>query len=180
MEALINNDRKGIEEIYRVMFPGIKSWVKRNNGNAQDAGDVLQDAMIVVFEKASRPDFELTSSFKSYLTSVCRFIWLRKLKKNSRTSAPMPEDDHNLSEDKTIERVLHEEEREALFQKYFRSLNEVCRTVLTLFFEGQKMREIATQLGYAEKFARVKKHLCQKLLVDKIRKDSRYRELAVG
>ncbi len=179
LQALLKNDRKGIEAIYKEMFPNIRKWVQRNSGNEQDAGDVLQDAIIVVFEKASQPNFELTGSFYSYLTSVCRFIWLRKLKKNSRTTGNLPIE-KDISEDASIETILQEEERVALFQKYYNTLNEVCKKVLKLFFEGRKMKEIATQMGYAEKFARVKKHMCQKKLISKIQGDRRYRELVLG
>ena len=161
------------------MFPSIRKWIQRNSGNEQDAGDVLQDAIIVVFEKASQPNFELTGSFYSYLTSVCKFIWLRKLKKNSRTTGNLPIE-KDISEDESIVTILQEEERVALFQKYYNTLNEVCKKVLKLFFEGRKMKEIATQMGYAEKFARVKKHMCQKKLISKIQGDQRYKELALG
>jgi len=179
LHALLKNDKAGIERLYKEMLPSIKSWVKRNSGNEQDAGDVLQDAIIVVFEKASQPDFKLTGSFKSYLTSVCRFIWLRKLKKNSRTTNHLPTE-KEISEDDSIEVILQEEERVALFQKYYNSLNEICKQVLKLFFEGKKMKEIASEMGYAEKFARVKKHMCQKKLISKIQEDRRYRELVLG
>lgn len=40
LQALLSNDRVGVEAIYKEVFPILSSWVRRNNGNAQDAGDV--------------------------------------------------------------------------------------------------------------------------------------------
>lgn len=178
LQALLSNDRIGVEAIYKEVFPILSNWVRRNSGNTQDAGDVLQDGLIVLYEKASQPEFELTGSLKNYLMSVCKFIWLRKLKKQGRESTPIESDDVVVA-DEQIESVLHEEERMALFHKYFKVLSNECQMVLKLFFEGNRMRQIAAEMGYAEQFTRVKKYQCQKRLIEKIKGDQRYRELVL-
>lgn len=178
LQALLSNERKGVEALYKEVFPILENWVRRNSGHSHDAGDVLQDGLIVLFEKASTPEFELTGSLKNYLMSVCKFIWLRKLKKQGRESAPIESDDVVVADEK-IESVLYEEERMALFKKYFKTLSEECQTVLKLFFDGTKMRQIAEEMGYKEQFARVKKYQCQKGLIEKIKGDHSYRELVL-
>ncbi|RMG87303.1 MAG: hypothetical protein D6714_02645, partial [Bacteroidetes bacterium] len=39
------------------------------------------EALLILFSKSTRPDFELKGSFKNYLHGICKNLWLRDLKK---------------------------------------------------------------------------------------------------
>lgn len=176
IKAILENDAVVLTEMYREFLPVIVSLLSQNNGNEEEAKDVLQDGLVVIFEKANLPGFQLTSSFKTYLYSICRFIWLRKLRKKQRTAVTI-EDDMGLKDDADVEKTLEEQERWGLFNRHFKGLAEECRTVLRLFFEGVKMKEIAKKAGYTEQFAKSKKYLCKKALLKKIQGDRKYKEL---
>ena len=82
IKAILTNDTLRIKQMYREFLPMVEQFVVRNSGTRSDAQDVLQDGLMVVFEKTNQAGFELTSTFKTYLFSICKFIWLKKLRKN--------------------------------------------------------------------------------------------------
>ena len=58
----------------------IFSLVIKNSGNEDDAIDVLQDALIVLYEKVQLGTFELTVKLTTYIYGVSRNIWYNKLR----------------------------------------------------------------------------------------------------
>ncbi len=65
LEGLAQNDRQAIETIYSRHFGTIQSLIINNNGSSHDASDVFQEAMIVLYEKAKTPGFELSCQIKN-------------------------------------------------------------------------------------------------------------------
>ena len=108
--ALLNNDRVLLEEMYQQYFPMIEALVTQHKGSSEDARDVFQDGLMTVYGKVEKGDFELTSSLKTYLYSVCRFIWLRKLKKK-RSQPVTNEALEGLKDEQDIESLLLNEEK---------------------------------------------------------------------
>ena len=84
LAALVANDSTAIEKIYRDIFPLIHSFIIKNNGYTDDARDIFQEALIILFEKAKQETFELTCQLKTYIYSVCRRMWLKRLQRDNR------------------------------------------------------------------------------------------------
>jgi len=84
LKGLAGEDKQAIEQIYRDNYNMIKNLVINNNGTIDDAADIFQEAMIVLFEKAKLEDFELHCQIKTFIYSVSRRIWLKKLQKQAR------------------------------------------------------------------------------------------------
>ena len=59
LEGLALNDREVIEAIYRDNYPMVQALILNNSGNSDEARDIFQEAMIVVYEKAVSGNFEL-------------------------------------------------------------------------------------------------------------------------
>src|ERR1700750_849043 len=55
-----------------------------NNGNEDDAKDIYQEAIIILYNKVKAGDFELSSKLKTFIYSVCRRLWLKRLGQMSR------------------------------------------------------------------------------------------------
>src|SRR5579859_3825256 len=87
LEGLAQNDRKAIETIYKQHFNMVQSLILSNNGYPDDARDIFQEAMIVLYEKARSGSFELNSQLKTYLYSVCRRLWLKRLNQQQKFSS---------------------------------------------------------------------------------------------
>ena len=75
LEGIRAGDTATIRLLYREVLPGIKKYVVRNSGNESDAEDIFQDALMVVYEKATSGDLKLTSALSTYLFAVSKHLW---------------------------------------------------------------------------------------------------------
>ena len=56
-----------INFIYKEFFPLIRFLVTENGGAGEDAEDIFQDGIIIIYNKISLNELRLTSSFKTYM-----------------------------------------------------------------------------------------------------------------
>jgi RNA polymerase sigma factor (sigma-70 family) len=149
LQGLAKNDRKAIESIYRDQYGMVQSMIVSNNGSSEDARDVFQEAMLVLYEKAKDPTFVLNCQIKTYVYSVCRRLWLKRLQKLQSLVAT----DANLEEVVPVEEDLElHEQRNAQFlhmEKALVALGEPCKGLLEAYYlQNQNMMEIAQSFGY--------------------------------
>lgn len=171
---LIAHLRKGtIEEdmalkhIYREHYHAVSGYVLRNNGDADAARDVFQDGIIVLYRNIKQGKFNGESALGTYLYSICRFLWLKTLRKHGRTTS---ESDADLVSFDTPLVGLLDEERRSHVLALFDRLGDACKRMLLLsFYEDLDMREIAARTGFKdEQNARNKKYKCLKALTELI------------
>lgn len=177
IEALLNNDNQGIAEIYARFSAGIARFVEANNGTADDARDVFQDALIAVTRQARRPEFVLTCPFEAYLYCVCRGKWLNELKRRRRAAVTISEASgytDTEQADALAETTLREEERDRLFRHFFEKLAAGCRQLLQLAWSGVAMNEVSAQLGVSYNYARKRKSECMSQLMASIKASSEF------
>ena len=77
--GILNNSENVLKRLYLAYFPMILQLVINNNGNTDDAKDIYQEAIIVLYNKVKTGDFELSSKLKTYIYSICRRLWLKRL-----------------------------------------------------------------------------------------------------
>jgi RNA polymerase sigma factor (sigma-70 family) len=158
-----------LKQLYREYFGLIESLILKNSGTSEDAKDVFQDSMIILYNKAQDKNFRLTSSVKTYLYSVCRNIWIDRLRQSMNRSRLL--DLHNFE---TVQpddlSVLLENERSNVLIEYIERLGTKCKEVITLFyFHKKSMKEIALEMDMAsEAVARNKKHSCLSKLREQV------------
>jgi len=149
LEGLAVNDRKAIETIYKQHYNMVQALILSNSGYPDDARDIFQEAMIVLFEKAKSGSFELNCQLKTYLYSVCRRLWLKRLSQLQRNSVEVEGLMDTVPVEDEIER---HEQRNLDFQIMDQSLNslgEPCRSLLKAYYlEMKNMVEIAADFGY--------------------------------
>jgi len=149
LQGLACSDRKAIETIYRENYNMIQSLIVNNNGSADDARDIFQEAMIVLYEKVRSGSFELNCLIKTYVYSVSRRLWLKRLQQMNHYS-PVAD---NLQETIPVEEEIEENERiNYEFQAMDRaisSLGEPCKSLLEAYYlDRRNMLEIAQSFGY--------------------------------
>ena len=149
LEGLAQNDRQAIETIYKQHFGMVQSLIINNNGTSDDARDIFQEAMIVLYEKSQSGSFELTSQLKTYLYSICRRLWLKKLQQQQKFIPEL----NNLEETIPVEEDLeHHDQRNGelqMMEKAMMSLGEPCKSLLEAYYLQKKnMTEIAGNFGY--------------------------------
>jgi RNA polymerase sigma factor (sigma-70 family) len=177
IQGLINEDREVLEAIYQDFSGKISNYIMRKGGSSEDAKDIFQDALLIIIDKVQHSDFQLTSSFYTYIFSINKYLWFNKAKGKSRKSVLLP-DDNTLRGDNNIERELLNKELDTVFQDNFKKLGEFCQQLLTMFFEKKDTTTIAKLLKLTNAHAvRTRKYRCQETLKKIMLEDSRYKEL---
>jgi len=149
LQGLAKNDKDSVEAIYRENYNSIQLLVINNNGSADDAKDIFQEAMIVLYEKVRSGTFELNCQIKTYIYSVSRRLWLKRLHQLNR----YPSGSENLEALVPVEDEIEEhEKRNAEFEmmdKAISNLGEPCKSLLEAYYlQKRSMLEIATSFGY--------------------------------
>jgi len=149
LQGLARSDKKAIETIYAENYNMIQSLIINNSGSADDAKDIFQETMIVLYEKVRSGTFELNCLIRTYVYSVSRRLWLKRLQQMSRYAPSL----ENLQDTVPVDEEIEENERiNNEFQamdKAISSLGEPCKSLLEAYYlEKKNMQEIALSFGY--------------------------------
>lgn len=149
LKGLAANERKSIETIYRVHYSMIQTLVINNSGTSDDARDIFQEAIIVLYEKAKSGSFELHAQLKTYIYAVCRRLWLKKLAADKRFSGDLANASETIATEDDLEMYEHRTENFELMEKALQHLGEPCKELLESYYIRKKnMSEIAKEFGY--------------------------------
>ena len=162
LSGMANNDPKAIEQIYKNNFPIIQSLVLGNSGTYDDARDIFQEAMIVLYENAKTESFVLTCQIKTYVYSICKRLWLKRLQYNNRFTTQV----ESLEETVPVEEDIENQERRnadfVIMERALGSLGEPCKSLLESYYLQKKsMQAIADSFGYTNaENAKTQKYKC--------------------
>lgn len=162
LQGLARNDKKAVETIYKENYTMVQSLIINNNGTADDAKDVFQEAMIVLYEKARSGHFELNCLIKTYVYSVARRIWLKKLQQASRYNGDIGNTEAIVPVEEDLEGHARREAEFDMMNKAILGLGEPCKGLLEAFYLRKKsMQEIAVDFGYTNaENAKTQKYKC--------------------
>ena len=178
LNGILRNDNVILQYIYKNFYYKVNLYVKRNNGDNDDANDIFQEAVIVIYRKLKANELVLNCSFETYLFAVCKYLWFKQLTRNKNEKDLLQEnfsyendyDDFNEDADKN--------ERYKLYQKHFQMLGSDCQKLLQLFFEKTSLKQIAQIMGFnSEKYVKKRKFKCKEYLVTSIKQDINYKKI---
>ncbi|GJM30128.1 MAG: hypothetical protein DHS20C17_27630 [Cyclobacteriaceae bacterium] len=180
LDGIRSRDRTILVYVYQQFFPMIKELILKNSGSEEDASDIFQESLVVIFEKLKTDELKLTSKFKTYLYAISRNKWLMVLRKQ-RTKPKMVVDTQLLEENHPVYMDdLTKHEQYQLYRQHFKRLSDDCRELLSYFLKGHSLREIGELMGFSEKYAKKRKFMCQKKLISSIETDPVFNELKVN
>ena len=149
LKGLAANDRKSVESIYRNHYSMIQTLIINNSGTSDDARDIFQEAIIVLYEKAKSGSFELHAQLKTYIYAVCRRLWLKRLITYQRYSGDLANAPESIATEDDIEMYEHRTQDFELMEKALQHLGEPCKELLESYYLKKKnMSEIAREFGY--------------------------------
>ena len=162
LQGLARNDKKAVETIYRENYSTVQSLIINNNGTADDAKDIFQEAMIILYEKARSGNFELSCLIKTYVYSVSKRLWLKRLQQANRYSGDIGHADQVVQVEDDIEEHTRRDAEFEMMGKAILSLGEPCKSLLEAFYLQKKnMQEIAANFGYTNaENAKTQKYKC--------------------
>jgi len=160
--GILNNSESAIKRLYVAYFPMVMQLIINNNGSADDAKDIYQEAIIVLYNKIKKGEFELNSKLKTFLYSVCRRLWLKRLSQMNRYGGDL----HDFQEYSPVEDEVEDQaERNMQFgkmQSALGMLGEPCKTIIEDFYiHNRSMQEICESFGYTNADnAKTQKYKC--------------------
>jgi RNA polymerase sigma factor (sigma-70 family) len=157
--ALLATRTHTLTGLYRQSFPPVSRYISRQGGSAQDAEDVFQDALILLYEQATGGTLVLTASVSTYLLGISRNLWRQEVRRRARLAQA------DFTEELA---ACLEEEAEAAAEPgfsvldYVEQLSEKCKSVLLSFYYFQQpLTQIAERQGYRSvRSATVQKFKC--------------------
>jgi RNA polymerase sigma factor (sigma-70 family) len=171
-------DDDALVMIYQQNRKAIVSLVVKNNGSNDDAEDVLQDSVIILWERVRSGRFEYTAKLSTFLFAIAKNVWSRKRARKHREMATEFTDDVLESDDVSQLESMVESERSKTVASALDELGDPCKTLLLLYYWEEKSQEdIAAQMGFANAATvKSKKYTCKKML-EKILKEMNYRNI---
>jgi RNA polymerase sigma factor (sigma-70 family) len=162
LKGLASNDKQAVETIYQENYNVIQALIINNNGSADDAKDIFQEGMIVLYEKVQTESFELHCQIKTFLYSVCRRLWLKRLQQQNRYAAPGDSMEAVVDVDDDLEVHEQKDQELNLMEKAIGNLGEPCKSLIEAYYLQKKsMQEIAEEFGYTNADnAKTQKYKC--------------------
>lgn len=166
LNRLVSSDTRirneAIQKIYKECSNSIFNMVLSNSGSQQDAEDIFQDTLVILFVNLKKGGFKMESSIKTYLFAVARNLWLKRLRKNR---LPVPDDQPELAYSMETEKFI--QNKQLTVRRALEQIGESCKSLLqNFYFEKMSMSDIASKYGLgSEEAARNKKYRCMQKLI---------------
>lgn len=158
-EALVRNDRGTLKKLYALHFPTVKQYVLRNSGTGDDARDVFQEAITVLWLKAKDGTLLATTDPGAFLFQVSKNKWLDRLRSASQRTMRVVPVEHIAAPESPDAAEL--ESRIQRLREVYDRMDGQCRNVLGRFyFQREDMATIAKALGVTEESIRTIKYRC--------------------
>ncbi len=166
-QDLLANRERALAQLYRRAFPLVRRHVCQQGGSAQDAQDVFQDALVVLYEQAVGGTLVLTASASTYLLGIGRHLWHHEQRRRARhPHEALPDALAHLA----TEPPTPAEPAVAVLD-YVEQLGEKCKSILLAFYYFQQpLAQIAETHHYRSvRSATVQKFKCLERLRHSVR-----------
>jgi RNA polymerase sigma factor (sigma-70 family) len=166
LDMIRNGDEKALVLLYESNRKMISAFIARNNGTHDDYEDMLQEALIVLWERVRAGRFEYSSKLSTFLFGTVKNIWLRRLAKAKREIPTDLQSDDQADPTGSVLDTMIENEETAAVRNALEKIGEQCKKLLLLFYwEECSMAEIAGKMGFANaETVKSKKYQCKKSL----------------
>lgn len=155
---LLSDREKAFEHLYEQAFPPVARFVSRMGGNSNDAKDIFQDALIVLYEKVVDENITVRVSAHAYVLGIAKHLWSRKFRgPQNNISLDEMEKEIPISED-----FYAQPDWSTQLIKYLEMAGKKCMDMLQgFYYRSMSMQEIADTFGYGSvRSATVQKYKC--------------------
>jgi RNA polymerase sigma factor (sigma-70 family) len=157
-----------LEYLYDISLKKVRQYIIKNNGNKDDANDIFQDAVIILFNQIRLNKFNESYSIDAFIYSVARNLWIDKVRRDKKFSNyDSPDQFNSISDDSSgqLNDLIQKEKSQAM-KMIFDQLDEKCQKILTyVIYEKRSMKEIKVMMGYSsEDVAKTNHYRCKQYL----------------
>jgi len=150
IDGLRTANNEVLSALYKKYYNIVLKLIVNNSGTQEAAQDIYKETIIVLYENVQKPGFELNCQLQTYIFSIAKRLWLKQLKKSSKTFL-FKEDGENELVD-VSEEITEHLNKEVELDKLTQSLTELgepCATLIKDFYVHKlSMDEIAEKFGY--------------------------------
>ncbi len=163
--GLAEGSDQALTRLYQLHYPMVLHLVVNNSGSTDDAKDIYQETLIVLFEKVSAGDFELNCQLKTFLYAVAKRLWLKQLTRRGRSplirATQFEEEPADAVADDLADHLRRDQQFDQMAESLTR-LGEPCRTLLEDFYiRHLSMQGITEKFGYTNTDnAKTQKYKC--------------------
>lgn len=150
IDGLRTGNNEVLNALYKKYYNIVLKFIVNNSGTQEAAQDIYQETIIVLYENVQKPNFELNCQLQTYIFSIAKRLWLKQLKKSSKTFLFKEDGENELVDvsEEITEHLNKEVELDKLTQS-LAELGEPCATLIKDFYvQKLSMDEIAEKFGY--------------------------------
>jgi RNA polymerase sigma factor (sigma-70 family) len=171
-------DNKVLTLIYKDYYPGILNYIKNNEGSSDDAKDVFQESIIIIFRQIEENSLDIKTGFDNYLFGIARLIWLKILRNREIHNKSLALIERSEIAYHPADELIEEDLELRFFRKHFLEIGEEGQKLLKLSASDLSNDTIAKMLGYKnEQVVRNLKYKFKEKLLGRIKSDPEYVKL---
>ncbi|MEO8591305.1 MAG: sigma-70 family RNA polymerase sigma factor [Flavobacteriales bacterium] len=161
VSGLRRNDPATVRALYAKHFAAVRQYVLQNSGTGNDAQDMFQEALIVLWMNVKEGRFKsgAESDPGGFLFRVAKNKWLDVLRSAAHKQMKVVHDERTT--DAQAEVADDIDDRIVRLRGVYDKLDDKCRVVLDQFyFERKDLATIAADMGVEEESIRTIKYRC--------------------
>ena len=176
IKGILEHNTVIINQVYKQFLPMVRKMILSTGGDSQQAKDIFQDAILIVYRKLKAGELELSCKFSTYLYAVTKKLWIQELKLKKKTSintekiADIAEEPDEMDEYRvSLKKIL---------LKHFNQLSDDCRKILRMHFNAATIDEIQLIMGYKTRHHTIdRKYRCKRSLINRITNDPIFKKI---
>ncbi len=167
-DVLPNGDKQSRKESVKWMYDSyygiVAKLIRELGGVDEDAKDVFQEAMMILYQNILSQKFKGDSSLKTYFISICKNIWFGMYKKRVKDDKIAKELQTNPDDRKPMRYDFK------ALSDIINTLSDDCARILVYYYyENSSMDQLKETFGLGSvQAAKNKKYRCLKYLARKI------------
>ena len=165
-----------LQYLYDVSLKKVRGYILKNSGSKEDANDIFQDSVIILFNQIRLNKFNESNSIDGFIFSISKNLWIDKVRRDKKFTNYDSPDQFNVISDSTnlLEDLISKEKTQAM-KEVFNLLDEKCQKILTyVIFEKRSMKEVSTLMNYSsDDVAKTNHYRCKQYLSKLVKSNPR-------
>lgn len=174
IEGIRSQNRDVLRYVYTTYFPDVRKMVVKFGGSVDDAKDLFQESVILIYRKLKQDNIILNRGFHQYILGVCRNVFIEQKSKNDLAREKLNQlDEFNLVDEPEAS-VIRRNYEYRLYQYHFANLGRICQEILTMILQKIPVKTIAEKLKTTEGYIHSRKYKCKEQLIHNIKSDPKF------
>jgi DNA-directed RNA polymerase specialized sigma24 family protein len=178
INAILLDNSEVLSFLYEHNFESLNNKIISEGGSKKDTEDIFHDALLIFYLKVKNKELQLTCSVHTFLQSIARNLWKRKLASNASKFSKIEANVYEISDETHSEEEYIHVERRKLYLKHLEEMPGDCKRLIQMVLKGLNLQRIMELMPFNSiEFTKTKRFRCKVMLIKKILNDPLYKEL---